>query len=356
MKFYLKWTDKGGERYWYAAQVYQTLDENGRRIRKERWHSLHVKGKNKRRAAERAIHDLEMELRSGKWREEQPISVKVFTESYLSAVRMSLRPKTWEMYRHWLSSFASMNLHMRLAELTPVFVERWKLQLSQSYSPTSVNIALRSLKAALNHAVRQGLIERSPMVGVRMVQVPKRTFPPFITMEQFKTLVLPEVKDQRHRVAFCLAMLAGLRRREIAYLRWDQIDFERGEIRIESNEAFQTKSGHGRVVPLYATLRAELEKLPRAANEYVLRSKNRIPDDHAFSHAWLKVRRKLNGAIPPIPLHGLRHSFATWLAGDVGLNLKAIQAILGHGDIQTTMLYAHIQPQLAIEQAKRVDV
>lgn len=355
MRLYLKWTDKNGERYWYAAQVYQTLDESGRRVRKERWHSLHVKGKNKRRAAERAIHDLEMELQTGRWREEQPITVRQFIEMYLASVRSSLRPKTWDMYRHWLSSFAADNLHLRLAELTPVFVERWKMRLSQTYSPASINIALRSLKAALNHAVRQGLIDRSPMIGVRMALVPKRTFPPFITMEQFKTVVLPSVKDQRHRVAFCLAMLAGLRRREIAFLRWDQIDFERSEIRIESNEAFQTKSGHGRVVPLYATLRAELEKLPRSG-EYVLRAKNRRPDDHALSRAWLKVRKRLNGALPPIPLHGLRHSFATWLAGEVGLNLKAIQAILGHGDIQTTMLYAHIQPQLAVEQAKRVDV
>lgn len=59
---------------------------------------------------------------------------------------------------------------------------------------------------------------------------------------------------------------------------------------------------------------------------------------------------------PPITFHGLRHSFATWLASDAGINLRVLQSLLGHSTISTTMIYAHVQPQMAVEAAKKVDV
>lgn len=358
MKLYLRWSDKNGERYWFAEQSIKTLSEDGKPIRRSKWIALGVKGKNKRKAAERALRDLEMELRTKNRQITSAPTVAQFMEQYLSTVRLSVKEKTLRSYRMWLGQFAGFFGLVRVSEITQIHVESFKTHIAAHYSATSVNIGIRSLKAAMNYAVRVGFIDRSPLAGVKMAQVAKRTFPPFITMEQFKTVVLPSVENPRSRVILCLAMLAGLRRREIAYLRWDQIDFERSEIRIESNEAFQTKSGHGRVVPLYATLRTELEKLPRKS-AYVLSVNEAAPDDSAIGRIWTRVKRNLVAAghpIPDIPFHGLRHSFATWLANDVGLNLKALQAILGHSDIQTTMLYAHLQPQMAVEMAKKVDV
>lgn len=242
-----------------------------------------------------------------------------------------------------------------------------------------MNVALRNLRAVFNDAVRKGLFSETPMRATKMLTVPKKTFPPYITMRQFKTVVLAIVTDQRHHVAFSLAMLAGLRRREIAHLRWDQIDFDAGIISIESRDDFQTKSGRGRVLPLYSSLREELMKLraqqqaeddrrsmrkarntkPELKREYVLQARLRIPDGISLNEAWTTYIDRFTEADPSFPritLHGLRHSFATWLASEAGLNLRALQALLGHAHIETTMVYAHIQPQLAVEAAKAYDV
>lgn len=355
----LKWKDKGGERYWYAVETtYFTDGATGKRKRTTKWHSLKLKGKKNRRQALTAVMDLEKILHQRSATLTNDLTVVEYFAGYLDRVALSVRPATHRSYALNLGRFIARFGNHRLSEIRVQHIEHLKVDLAKSLSAATVNVTLRSLKAAMNEAVVLGYLQMSPLRGVKLLQVPRKTYPPFITMAIFKSVVLEVVQDPRHRVAFSLAMLAGLRRLEIARLRWAQVDFAAGVIRIESAEEFQTKSGHGRVLPLYATLHRELVALPRTS-EFVLGAKRRLPDDSAITRAWqryLPLFQQMDPSFPPISLHGLRHSFATWLATEVGLNLKAIQALLGHADIATTMIYAHVQPQLAVEAAKKVDV
>ena len=122
------------------------------------------------------------------------------------------------------------------------------------------------------------------------------------------------------------------------------------------------------MLPFYSLLRHVLLRLKdewdrsiRIDNKdaFILTVNGDQSDDNAIGRAWKQTLSDVQTKgqdVPPIPCHGLRHSYATWLATEVGLDLNALQALLGHADISTTMLYAHVQPNLAVEQAKRIDI
>lgn len=346
-------TAANGETYWYAMERTYEAGEDGARRLVRRQHPLGVKGKSKRRAALAAMQLLEYS------RESPPaarMTVAEWCAEYLASARASVRPHTHTMYTHWLGAFAKAFPRARISELTSREGERWRAELSARVRPNTVNAYLRAARACLQSAVRHGVIPDNPLARVRPVRVAARTFPAFVTMRQYQTMILPRVADPRQRVTYCLAIYAGLRRDECAHLRWTAIDFDRREIRIESGDGFETKSGKGRVVPLYRALEAELTTVPRRS-PYVLGRGPRPPDASLYSKRWrslVAAVRADHPDVPSIPFHGLRHSYATHLAAS-GLNLRALMALMGHSSITTTMLYAHVQPAVAVEAARGME-
>lgn len=330
-------------------------EATGATVTKRKQTSLGVKGASRRRAAQDALHRMEFER--GEARPRTNATVAEWFDEYLQSAAASVRPKTLAAYRSWLAAFEARYGRIQIADVSSRMIETWKSALAETYAPTSVNIALRSVRVALRAALRHGVILADPFAAVRPVRVPATTFPVYLTMDQFRA-VLPRVTSLRDRAAYGLAMFAGLRRGEASALLWTDVDFAARVIRIESRDGFETKSARGRTVPLYAALAEILRAAPRRS-EYVLGVRfGDPPDDSTLSRRWreLVARLRADGMdIPPVTYHGLRHSFATWLATEAGLNLRALQAILGHANIQTTMIYAHVQPQLAVDQALRLE-
>jgi len=330
---------------WFAREVRQ---DPVTKKRKQRWLSLGIRGIGNRAKAERAFRVLLVELS----RTATPLtamSVGRFVTQYLEAVRPNIRPDTHRSYALWLPKFGADFEDVPLADITPQHVEQWKGELvKKGYSPATVNIALRSLRVAMQYAVTHGLISKSPAMAVRFVDVPKHDFPPFWTQEQFERF-LSTVTDARHRAAFCLSFYAGLRIRETVQLTWS--DVKGNHLLIASRETARTKSDRSRKVPLCDQLREALAVLPRSS-EYVLSAKNIIADERALSKAFLRyVReyRKADPSLPEISVHKLRHSFATAMAPHV--TLPVLQRILGHAQITTTMIYAHVQDDVALDAA-----
>lgn len=349
-----------GETYWCAACREQS---NGKVH--ERTISLGIKGDRNKTRATRAFQEFLRSERATSPDTDTPdesagriVTVRDFLVTSLAAIRPSVRAKTSVSYEAWLTRAGAFWQDLPLEQLTPADIEEWKAHLATTYAPTSVNVALRSLKAALSRAVLHGDLARHPMKGVKLAKVIRPTFDPFITMEQFRTVVLPLTPSRRHQVAFSLAMYAGLRRAEITHLRWRQIDRAEQVIRIESDDSFQTKSGQGRLIPLSPHLAAILTgpKRSRTASDLYVVSGTPVPaDDSALTRAWkraLPAYQEADPTFPPITLHGLRHSFATHLAMS-GVSLHVLKSILGHADIQTTMMYAHVEPTRALDLARR---
>jgi integrase len=157
------------------------------------------------------------------------------------------------------------------------------------------------------------------------------------------------------RTLYLTAAMTGLRRGELLALRWQDVDFEAGVIRVRrtySRGEFGTPKSRrsNRAVPL-------AERVATSLHGRRGESRFRSDSDLVFAHPDIgdvldpsKVRKRFQAAarragLRPVRFHDLRHSFATRLAA-AGAPLRALQEWMGHADQRTTMIYSHFAPDL----------
>ncbi len=134
--------------------------------------------------------------------------------------------------------------------------------------------------------------------------------------------------------AIRLLVLTGCRRNEVLGLRWEDLDFEAGEMRLADS-----KTG-ARVVPLppaAARVLASLSRVP--GNPWVFPGRKKGDRQHNINDSWARVRER--AGLDGVRLHDLRHSFAS-RALALGESLSMIGELLGHRKVQTTARYAHL--------------
>jgi integrase len=226
---------------------------------------------------------------------------------------------------------------VKLAELTPQKIERWKLRrleaaagdvMSQHSAKVSLNTLLRFSKALFSPKVlkKLGIAVANPFkeIGYEKAQ-PKKYAPTFDVRALFK-IAEAELEGEELKV-FLLAVCCGMRRHEIDYAVWGWFDWNRNVIAITETKYFQAKTedSHG-VVPVDPELMkrfygfyeqhvtAMAAKKEEKRNDFVIQSvfaKPRIDKgyiryrcDFAFQKltAWLRA----HGVVGPRPLHTLR--------------------------------------------------
>ncbi|MEK7795739.1 MAG: site-specific integrase [Candidatus Hydrogenedentota bacterium] len=136
-----------------------------------------------------------------------------------------------------------------------------------------------------------------------------------------------------------LALSSGMRRSELFFLRWRDVDFERDLITLH-----ETKNGERRSIPIVGHARELLEtrsKIRRIDTDYVFASLS-APRPANIITAWNTVLRKAN--IENFHFHDLRHSCASYLAMR-GATTAELASVLGHRTLTMVKRYAHIGPQ-----------
>lgn len=166
--------------------------------------------------------------------------------------------------------------------------------------------------------------------------------------------VRPGVYASIDRAFYLTAIMAGLRHGELIALRWRDVDWVAGRVRVRQNwvlgEFDTPKSLRGaRSVPMADRLAGELDRLYKAMGE---------PGDDALVFADPVTGEPLDKAVnlrryrkvlkaskldASYNLHGLRHSFGTRMAA-AGVPMRVLQEWMGHRDIQTTQRYADYAP------------
>ncbi|CAN0577942.1 unnamed protein product, partial [Laminaria digitata] len=131
-----------------------------------------------------------------------------------------------------------------------------------------------------------------------------------------------------------LLLLSGARKSEIEWLRWDEIDAERGLIRKR-----RSKTGP-KVMMLSAPMRAIIEAQPRRRDcPWVFPASSGESHYVGTPRIWKKIREMAK--VEDVRLHDLRHSAASFALAS-GLSLELIGGLLGHAQPRTTARYAHL--------------
>ena len=147
-------------------------------------------------------------------------------------------------------------------------------------------------------------------------------------------------------------LYAGLRSGELMNLQWQDINLRNRTITIQGKDDWQPKNRKIRVIPISSMLLAYLQKHPRhISSPYVFCR----PDGTRRSWVHKDLPRIAEGVgLTNVTPHILRHTFASWLVME-GVDLPTVQKLLGHSDITTTMIYAHLAPDHVKAAVERLD-
>lgn len=256
---------------------------------------------------------------------------------------------------------------LKLAQLNTRQVGDFRDRLRNAgVSVVTTRKILATFQLVLNFAISRDLVASNAAKGVKVIgrrdEGAKKIVPP--SKEAVRALIA--IADADFRVVLMLATGTGVRAGEMHALRWRHIDFEEGELTIETRvdsygEEDVTKTAAGmRTVPLSGPLILALKA-------WKLRSGRSKADDLLFPscRGWYlghdnMVKRKFDPLFkslakqhadapekhPPAPArfnwHALRHfAVSCWI--DAGLSPKTVQTFAGHSSLQVTMdRYGHM--------------
>lgn len=241
-----------------------------------------------------------------------------------------------------LNNFFDYFGNVAIDSITVKKIEEYKnyLLVSKFFKPRGVNIELRHLSAMFGIAVKYGYISKSPFKDVKKVKTGKK-HPKFLTRRQaFKLLTATEGTSSY--VYFLIALSTGARSEEVVKIDWRDVDLDNRILKVDG------KGAKERTIPLPQILINYLKPLKKETGPVCTGSAR--PDQVSKNFRKYADSVGLN----EFKLHNLRDTYASWLV-QKGTNLKVIQELLGHEDIKTTLLYAHLSPDNRFEAVKIID-
>jgi integrase len=203
--------------------------------------------------------------------------------------------------------------------------------------PQTINRELAMFRAMCNHATERGLIDRSPMQGVRLLKEHSARLR-FLSLDEWHMVI--EAADVTLKPLILVALHTGLRHLELRGLRWQDIDFSTGLLHV-----VRGKGGTSRNVPLNVTVTTVLKQMPRRLDGYVF---PRTDPSVRFRALCQRL------GLTDVTLHTLRHTFASHLVMQ-GVDLVTVQQLLGHSTVQMTMRYSHLSPDHKRAAITRLD-
>lgn len=286
------------------------------------------------------------------------------------------RIKDPEDYRMEAKSVLTVRVYPTLADysaasVTSLDVEALRDKLAEDYAPATVNNTLNTLSKLYGWATKQKLIDcPNPVRGVERPRADDSE--PIDATKYLSRDEAAALLEYAERWGGCFvleptareiypmiatALYAGLRKGELYGLRWTDLDFDRGQITVAKSYDGKTKSGKTRHVPLVArlapVLRAWRDRPGRDASGLVFPIQGRMGQAYETRGLGAMMLAAF-GREPPKVWHSLRHSYASHFVM-VGGSILSLQKLLGHADIATTMVYAHLSPDHLAAEAARLD-
>jgi integrase len=335
-----------------------------------------------KRECQAALNDALAALRAGTLVKPSKRTLESFLVGEWFPALRNLRPSTLSNYRTHIHTCVLPALGpIPLQQLSPAHLNalyqtlltQGRLRDGHGMSPKTVQNVHAILHRALKDAMRWGYVARNVADAVD----PPKGLPAerqVWTPEQLRAF-LSHVRDDRLYAAWLLVATTGLRRAELAGLRWLDVDLAAGRVSprrprvvvdytvVESDA--KTPKGRRSLALDLATLAALKAHQARQAEEKTIVGSGyqdsglvfTMPDGSPIHpqriSAWFLQHTRAAG-LPRIRLHDVRHSYAT-AALAAGVPPKVISQRLGHATIAITMdTYSHVIPGLDEQAAETV--
>jgi integrase len=341
-----------GRKVWYIDYTV-----SGIRYRRRIGHSKAV--------AEMALKEAEINALRGELNLKQPmITLDDFFSLFDEYSMTNHAPASRIRYNNIVENFKRFlhekKLRLSVAHLTPKIFEDYKsyrrrIPLNKGIiaKTNTVNMEIKTLRSILNYAIKWGYLRNNPTTGVKKLKVVDAKKPRFLSSAEIK-IMLEKCGPELYPI-FYVMLNTGMRLGELLYLMWSDIDFERNRIYIQAKEFWHPKTGE-RIIPMSDGVKLELQKIKSEqliSKGFVFPGKDGGPLTIKLRERFKTVTKRC-GFPDVTKLHTLRHTFASHLVMK-GVDLPTVQKLLGHSDIQTTMIYSHLSPDHLADAVNKLD-
>ena len=298
--------------------------------------------------------------------------MEVWFEHY---AKVKVRPSSHQTYRGYIDNHIKPNIgKIQLEKLTSLELQKFYKRLlekgrvnriesrkqSKGLSAKTVRNIHQIISSAMQLAREQNLIIGNPAEGCALPRLEHREMKT-LPVEQLQSF-LREAKDSGVFELYYLELATGLRRGELLGLKWEDIDLERGDLRVKRQIAringevveapLKTKNAY-RTLPLAADTIDVLEAQRKKAGDspWVFPGPTGGPiSPDSVLHMLHRVLKR--AGLPRVRFHDLRHTFAT-LALQNGVDVKTVSGMLGHFSAWFTLdTYAHVTTASQRQAAK----
>lgn len=258
--------------------------------------------------------------------------------------------KTIENYDRYLTRYLTFSKAKSPADITDASIREFRLWLNRQPAPTGTlkrktqNFHLIALRSFLKYLTRRDIKSLQPE-KIELAKVPERSLDLITSVELERIMKAPDLstlKGLRDKAILELLFSTGLRVSELCSVDSD-IDLSRDEMSIRGKGekirvVFLSPSAK-KAVADYLKVRKDMEEAL-----FVNYGRGKKKPGRLTSRAVemiVKYYAIKSGITKKVTPHVIRHSFATDLLEN-GADLRSVQALLGHANIQTTQVYTHV--------------
>ena len=381
-KYYLK----KSKDYRYEVYVSNGIDPGTKLQRK-----IHKKGFKSFEEAEKFAKIIEGQIASEEYIQNNPkkLTIEKFMDDWINNYKMNVKEGTRIVHRANIKMYINPYIgNYKLDKYTRADHQRFINQLltkkglgrtKEGLSVTTAKSINATLSNAFKKAIQLGYIKNNPTSFVEFPRnLSDKKKVKYYTFDQSE-LFLEFAKKEKSFIwypFFLIIFDQGLRKSEVLGLQWADIDFSQNTLNINRERLGAAEKGpnKGLIITDDTKTPSGTRSLPmtKRVKKALLTLRNQVikkfgflpeTDDHeAFifintygKNKGIPIRdRTVNGAshriekranLPHITVHDGRHTFAA-RTRQAGIPLEDIKDFLGHKDVSTTQVYAHISPEV----------
>lgn len=276
----------------------------------------------------------------------------------------TIRQKSYDHMTHQSQQLPPVLLKKKVNSIAPIELQAFLNAYAEKYSKSYVDKMYTLLRACFSAAQDNGLCSRNPTAKLNkpnLKQTPREAY----TSDEVNKILSFACKykqditskkqaeyGQLVSTAVITMLYTGIRRGELLGLTWADISedtlrinravfMENNRPRVNEHEAKTISSL--RDIPITPLVYEAIQRLPKRGVYIFCTEKGGLINPRNFNKAYESFMKNLLIEYPDVrvlPMHCLRHTYATLVLSS-GANIRTVQELLGHSNINTTAIYTH---------------